>query len=65
LLEDRVKVRKYVVDKKLGSRLQYLTDLQELVGQQQDVLVQESHYRELDEAIALPIETRTKIAAEY
>ena len=65
LLEDRVKVRKYLVDKELGSRLQYLIDLQELVGQQQDVLVQESHYREIDEAIASLVETRTKITAEY
>jgi hemolysin D len=65
LLQQKVDVRKYLADKELGSKLQYLTDLQDLVGQQQDVLVQQSRYHELDEAIAALVETRTRIAAEY
>ena len=32
LLQQRVDVRKYLTDKELGSKLQYLTELQELVG---------------------------------
>jgi hemolysin D len=65
LLEERVNVRKYLYDKELGSKLLYLTDLQDLVGQQQDLLVQKSHYREADAAVAVLVETRIKTAAEY
>jgi hemolysin D len=65
LLEERVNVRKYLYDKELGSKLLYLSDLQDLVGQQQDLLVQKSHYREADEAVAVLVETRIKTAAEY
>jgi hemolysin D len=65
LLQQKVDVRKYLSDKELGSKLQYLTDLQELVGQQQDLLVQKSRYREAGEALAALVETRIKTAAEY
>jgi hemolysin D len=65
LLQARVDVRKYLADKELGSKLQYLIDLQELVGQQQDVLVQESRYREIDETIAALVKARSRIEAEY
>jgi hemolysin D len=37
LLQQRVDVRKHLADKELGSKLRYLTDLQDLVGQQQDL----------------------------
>jgi len=65
LLQQKVDVRKYLAEKELGSKLQYLTDLQELVGQQQDLLVQKSRYREAGEAIAALVETRIRTAAEY
>jgi hemolysin D len=65
LLQQRVDVRKYLTEKELGSKLLYLTDLQELVGQQQDLLVQKSRYREAGEAIAALVETRIRTAAEY
>jgi hemolysin D len=65
LLQERVNVRKYLTEKELGSKLQYLTELQELVGQQQDLLVQKSRYREIGEAIAGLVETRIRAAAEY
>jgi hemolysin D len=65
LLKQRADVREYLADKGLGSRLQYLTDLQELVGQQQDVLVQESRSREIDEVLAALAQTRIKTTAEY
>jgi hemolysin D len=65
LLQQRVDVRKYLTDKELGSKLQYLTDLQDLVGQQQDLLVQQSRYREADAAVAALVETREKIQSEY
>src|SRR5262252_7471483 len=65
LLQERVNVRKYLTERELGSKLQYLTDLQELVGQQQDLLVQKSRYREIGEAVAGLVETRIRTAAEY
>jgi hemolysin D len=65
LLQQRVDVRKYLADKELGSKIQYLTDLQDLVGQQQDLLVQQSRYREADAAVAALAETRAKVQSEY
>ena len=52
LLQQRVDVRKSLYDKALGSKLIYLTELQDLVGQQNDLLVQKSRYREADAAVA-------------
>jgi hemolysin D len=65
VLQEKVDVRKYLTDKELGSKLLYLTDLQELVGQRQDLLVQKSRYLEALEAIAALMETRIRTAAEY
>jgi hemolysin D len=65
VLQQKVDVRKYLTDKELGSKLLYLTDLQELVGLQQDLLVQKSRYREVGEAIAALVETRMRTEAEY
>jgi hemolysin D len=65
LLQERVDVRKQLYQKEIGSKLLYLTELQDLVGQQQDLLVQKSKSREADAAIAALVETRTKTAAEY
>jgi hemolysin D len=64
-LQERVNVRKYLSDKALGSRLQYLSDYQDLIGQQQDLLVQKSRYREADAGVAALAETRLKTAAEF
>jgi hemolysin D len=65
LLTQRVEVRKYLFDKSLGSKLFYLTELQDLVGQQQDLRVQKSRVRELEAAMAALRETKAKIASEY
>ena len=65
LLQQRVDVRKYLADKELGSKLQYLNELQDLVGQQQDLLVQQSRYCEADAAVAALAETRAKVQSEY
>ena len=51
--------------KELGSKLIYLQELQDLVGQQKEVLVQESRLSESDSAIAALQETRSKTVAEY
>ena len=64
-LTERVEVRKYLMNKELGSKLSYLSDYQDLIGMQQEVLVQKSHYQEADAAVAALTETRTQTAAEY
>lgn len=65
LLKERVDLRKGLYDKELGSKLLYLTELQDLVGQQQERLVQESRYKEATAGIAAIVEARSKTAAEY
>jgi hemolysin D len=64
-LQERVEIRKQLFDKELGSKILYLTDLQDLVGQQQEIVVQQSRYSEADAAIAALVETRSKTIAEY
>ena len=65
VLTQRVDIRKYLYDKDLGSKLTYLTEYQDLVGLQQEVLVQKSRYQEADAAVAALTETRAQTAAEY
>jgi len=65
LLQQRVDVRKGLYDKELGSKLTYLQELGDLVGQRQDLLIQQSRYREADAAVAALAETRAKAEAEY
>jgi hemolysin D len=65
VVNERVDVRKYLYGRELGSKLIYLTELQDLIGQQQELEVQKSKYREADAAIAALKQTRQKTAAEY
>jgi hemolysin D len=65
LLQQRVDVRKQLWEKELGSRLVYLQELGDLVGQQQDLLVEQSRYHEADAAVAAFTETRAKVQSEY
>jgi hemolysin D len=65
VLSQKVQIRKYLYDKDLGSKIVWLTDYQELIGLQQDVLVQKSHEQEADAAVAALGETRAQTAAEY
>ena len=64
-LQQRVEIRQQLFQKELGSKLTYLTELQDLVGQQQEILVQQSRSNEADAAISVLTETRTKTVAEY
>jgi len=64
-LQQRVNIREQLFQKELGSKITYLTELQELVGQKQDVKVQQSRYAETDAAVAALAETRSKTVAEY
>jgi hemolysin D len=65
LLAQRVEIRKYLFERDLGSKLTYLSEQQDIVGQRNDLLVQKSRYREAEAAVAALIETRAKTVAEY
>ena len=65
IVTQRVDVRKYLVAKEYGSKLQYLTDYQDLVGLQQELMVQQSHIHEAEAAVATLVQTRAQTAAEY
>jgi hemolysin D len=65
VLSQKVEIRKYLYDRDLGSKIVWLTDYQDLVGLQQEVLVQKSHFQEADAAVAALVETRAQTAAEY
>ena len=65
LLQQRVDIRKYLADKEFGSKLQYLTEMQDLVGLQQELLVQKSHIHEAESAVTALSETRLQTIAEF
>jgi hemolysin D len=65
VLSQRVDIRKYLYEKDLGSKIIYLTEYQDLVGMQQDLLVQKSKFQEADAAVAALIQTRAQTAAEF
>jgi hemolysin D len=65
VLQERVDIRKNLVDKALASKVVYLSEYQELVGLQQDLVLQQSRLREADAATALLKETKDRTAAEY
>jgi hemolysin D len=65
LLRERVNVRKYLYEKEIGSKIIYLTEFQDLVGQQHDVVVQQSRLREAEAAVAGLSEAKLKVEAEY
>ncbi len=64
LLQERVDTRKYLTDKGLASKMTYLSEDQDLVGQQQDLAIQQSKMKEAEAALATLKETRERTAAE-
>jgi hemolysin D len=62
-IEERVNIRKTLSE--YGSRLQYYEVLQQLTESQQERLVQKSHLKEAQAAVAAIIETRAQTKAEY
>jgi hemolysin D len=64
-LQQRVEIRQQLFQKELGSKLLYLTEYQDYLGQQQEILVQQSRASEADAAISVLVETRVKAVAEY
>jgi hemolysin D len=64
-LQERVNVRQSLYERQLGPKLAYLSEVQDLVGQQRELLVQQSRRREVEAAIGALTETRAKAEAEY
>jgi hemolysin D len=64
-LQERVDTRKYLYGKELGSKLLYLQEYQDLIGQQHDLQVQQKKQAEADAAIQAVIEARAQAVAEY
>jgi hemolysin D len=64
-LQQRVEIREQLFQKELGSKLTYLTELQDLVGQRQDIQVLQSRNTEANAALTALVETRSKTVAEY
>jgi hemolysin D len=62
-IEERVNIRKTLNE--FGSRLQYFEVLQQLTESQQERLVQKSHSKEAQAAVAAIIETRAQTKAEF
>jgi hemolysin D len=65
VIQSRVDIRKTLVEKELGSKLNYFEVFQLLVEQQEELGVQKSHLLETEAAIAAIRETRAQAAAEY
>jgi hemolysin D len=64
-LQERVSIREELFKKQLGPKMTYLSEFQDLVSQQQEVLVQQSRYSETDAAVGALMETRARTVAEY
>jgi hemolysin D len=65
VIQQRVDIRKTLMDRELGSKLTYFEILQALVEQQEDLSVQKSHLQEAVSAAAAIRETRGQAEAEY
>jgi hemolysin D len=65
VIQQRVDIRKTLMDKELGSKLTYFEVLQLLVDQQSELAVQRSHLRESEAAVAAIRETRSQADGEY
>jgi hemolysin D len=65
VVQQRVDIRKTLMEKELGSKLTYFETFQQLVEQQEDLGVQKSHLHESEAAVAALIETRAQAVAEY
>jgi formylmethanofuran dehydrogenase subunit E-like metal-binding protein len=65
VVQQRVDIRKTLMDKELGSKLTYFEILQLLLEQQAELGVQKSHLQEAEAAVAAIHETRRQAEAEY
>src|SRR5579883_425969 len=65
LLQERYDIHKTLLDKALVSKLTFLTEAQELVGEQQDLTIQQSKLKEAEEAISALQQSRERATTEY
>ena len=65
VIQQRVDIRKTLMEKEIGSKLTYYEVLQLLVDQQEELRVQKSHVREAEAAVAAIRETRAQAKAEF
>lgn len=65
VIQQRVDIRKTLMDKELGSKLSYFEIFQLLIEQQEELRVQRSHMREAEAAIAAIREAGRQAEAEY
>ncbi|MFZ2138872.1 MAG: biotin/lipoyl-binding protein, partial [Xanthobacteraceae bacterium] len=63
-IQPRVEIRRVLMEKELGSKLNYFETLQLLIEQQEELSVQKSHLREAEAAVAAIRETRAQTVAE-
>jgi hemolysin D len=65
VVQQRVDIRKTLMERELSSKITYFEILQLLVEQQEELSVQKSHQREAAAAVAAIHETRGQAVAEY
>jgi hemolysin D len=65
LLKERAQARKYLAEREVGSRLQFLETQQDLVEHQQELLVQRARLAEAEASLASLREQRREADAEY
>jgi hemolysin D len=65
VIQQRVDIRKTLMEKEIGSKLTYYETLQLLVEQQEELGVQSSRLQEAGAAVAAIRETRVQAVAEY
>jgi hemolysin D len=65
VIQQRVDIRKVLMEKEIGSKLTYYEIQQLLVEQQEELNVQKSHLHEAEAAVAAIRETRAQAVAEY
>src|SRR5215469_15393179 len=65
ILQERTDIRKYLMQREIGSKVIYLENLTQLVEQQKELGVQQSHLQEAEAALAAVIQTREQAVGEY
>jgi hemolysin D len=65
VVQQRLDIRRTLMERELSSKITYFETLQQLVEQQEELSVQKSHLREAEAAVAAIRETRGQAIAEY
>jgi hemolysin D len=65
VVQQRLDIRRTLMERELSSKITYFETLQQLVEQQEELSVQKSHLQEAEAAVAAFRETRGQAVAEY